>query len=134
MQSAFARAVARASRVIDAKHGERLRFVPKGSVDNWGKPTGVADGRFPVDLIGGIYEGAADFMFAAGDKENNEFSAQLVNQAMHASVERRHFAPHNQPRKGDRIEALDRACEAYTITLVVSDGPSRFAFILVQTK
>lgn len=134
MPSAFQRAVMKASRAIDRRHGERLRFVPKGRADNWGKPSGDPDGRLSVDVIGGLYEGAADFAFASGDRENSDFAAQTVNQPMHASIERRYFTANNQPREGDRIEALERDGEAFTVMLVVPDGPSRFALILVRSE
>jgi hypothetical protein len=132
MPSVFERAVAKASRAIDARHGERLRFIPKGRADNWGKSVGSAGGRQPIDVVGGLYEGAADFSFMSGDKDNSNFSAQSVNQVMHASIERRYFAADNQPQKGDAIEALDRVgANKFSVVLVVGDGPSRFALILV---
>ncbi|WNV10100.1 hypothetical protein [Tardiphaga sp. 709] len=136
MQSAFERAVARGSKVLDARHGKPLRFVPKPKVDNFGKPVGLPDGRQSVDCVGGIVEGRAGFEFLAGDKRNSEFAAQTVNQEKSASIERRYFLD-SAPQRGDQLQRLDddlTPIEAFEIMAVVNDGPSRFAFLLVPAR
>jgi hypothetical protein len=135
MPSFFERAVMKASRAIDAVHGKQLRFVPKGKVDNFGKPAGPADGRTSIDLIGGITEGRAGFEFLAGDKRNSEFAAQTVNQEKSASIERRYFPAGNGPKKGDQLQTLGddlSPIETFEIVAVVNDGPARHALLLVS--
>jgi hypothetical protein len=133
MPSRFERAAAKASKAIDFVFGKRLRFVPKQRVDNWNKPMGAADGRIAVDLVGAIAEGATDFEFLSGDRQNSNFGARTMNLEIRASIERLYFPAGNEPKKGDRIETLDQAPPVtYEILDVFPDGPSRWSFALVR--
>lgn len=133
MPSAFADLDALLSETVDGRLGETLRFTPHQRRDNYGKPTGAADGRQPIDVIGTFLEGTSDFEFLAGDKRNGDFNSATVNHEAWASVERSRFQAGNLPREGDTVEPLDHAAPTtYRIVTAVPDGPSRLAFSLVR--
>lgn len=123
------------SQAADAHLGELLRFTPKQRRDNYGKPTGAADGRQPIDMIGTFIEGAADTVFLAGDKSMRDFAARATNQEAWASVDRSYFPVGNLPLKGDTVETIDQTKPVvYEILDVLADGFSRFAFTLVRAS
>lgn len=133
MTSAFSAFDTMLSAAEDAWLGESVLFIPKQRVDNWGKPTGSADGRQSIAMVGSFIEGAVDIDFLSGDKRNADFAGQFIKQEAWISIDRRAFPGDSQPQKGDQLKLTDQPRQpTFEILDVLNYGPSRFAFPLVR--